>query len=249
MVTNDQKPRTHGCIELGPHGNWQGPLKYFDLESGKVVIRIIVKVIPMPDRIVKQVNAWGLNTRRDISKMELLEFLDRNKLEFDWENEDLHDNNFIEEGQLKLLHLYILAKIPGVELENGYENIIEQSLEGGNVQAKYFAERTADARKNVNLNPDNHAESNNRTGKIKGVETIVIDDSEIDDNNDSVTSQYRMLSLRIKDTVDTSNKERSNDESEKELENDADYWPLVEDAIEGDKDESPPEPTDRGHRV
>ena len=57
IVTNDQKPGTHGCIALGPSGNWQDSLKCFDLETGMVVIRRIVKVMPMPDRVVKKVNA------------------------------------------------------------------------------------------------------------------------------------------------------------------------------------------------
>ena len=45
MVTHDQKSRTHGCIVLGPSGNCQGSLKCFDLETGKIVIRIIAIVI------------------------------------------------------------------------------------------------------------------------------------------------------------------------------------------------------------
>ena len=64
IVTNDQKPRTHGCIALGPLENQQGSLKCFDLETGMVVIWRIVKVFPMPDRVVKQVNAWGIKTKK-----------------------------------------------------------------------------------------------------------------------------------------------------------------------------------------
>ena len=64
IVTNNQKPRTHGCIALGPSGNRQGSLKCFDLETGMVVIRRIVKVFPMPDRVVKKVNAWVIKTKR-----------------------------------------------------------------------------------------------------------------------------------------------------------------------------------------
>ena len=96
--------------------------------------------------------------------MKSLEFLDRIKKEFGWENNDLHDDKVTEEGQPKLVHPDILAKIPGVELENDYENVMWQALEGGIVQTKYFAESAVDMRKNINLAPDNHAEYNHRTG-------------------------------------------------------------------------------------
>ena len=52
VVTNDNTPRTHGCIALGPLGNRQGSLKCFDLETGKLVVRRISKQIPWPDRVL-----------------------------------------------------------------------------------------------------------------------------------------------------------------------------------------------------
>jgi len=58
-VTNDIKGRTHPCIALGPSGNWQGSVKCFDLGTGKVVVRRTIKVLPMPDRVLKALNAWG----------------------------------------------------------------------------------------------------------------------------------------------------------------------------------------------
>ena len=39
VITNDNTPRTHSCIALGPSGNRQGALKCFDLDTGKMVIR------------------------------------------------------------------------------------------------------------------------------------------------------------------------------------------------------------------
>ena len=38
IVTNDMKGRTHGCISLGPSGNWQGSQVCFDLETGRIVL-------------------------------------------------------------------------------------------------------------------------------------------------------------------------------------------------------------------
>ena len=65
-----------------------------------------------------------------------------------------------------MIHPSNLAKISGVELENDYKNVMGQALEGGIVQTKYFVERLVDAWKNVNLTPDNRAESNHGTGKV-----------------------------------------------------------------------------------
>ena len=118
--------------------------------------------------------------------MKSFECLNRNKLEFDWENEDLHDNDVVKEGQSKLLHPDILAKIPGVELENDYENVVSQAIGDEIVQVKSFAERVTVAKANDNLELDNRIESNYVTGKFKEMETIAIDDSDSDDNDDSI---------------------------------------------------------------
>ena len=53
FVTNNDTPRTHGCIALGPSGNMQGSLKCFDIETGKFFVRMISKQIPWPDRVLK----------------------------------------------------------------------------------------------------------------------------------------------------------------------------------------------------
>ena len=64
MVTNRQIPRRHDCIALGPSGNIQGPLKCFDLKTGSVLTRRIFDVLPMPDRIAKQVNDWEMKSKK-----------------------------------------------------------------------------------------------------------------------------------------------------------------------------------------
>ena len=92
-----------------------------------VVIRRIVKVIPMPDRVVKQVNAWGIKTKKDLSVMKSLEFRDRNKKEFGRENEEFHDDQVVEEGQPKLIHPDIIAETPGIELESDYDTVMVQA--------------------------------------------------------------------------------------------------------------------------
>ena len=93
-VTNTMKDRTHSCISLGTSGNLQGPLKCFDILTGKVVTRRTIKVLPMPDRFLKTLNRWGL-TSQTTEFGDKLEFLNRMKSKYDWYNDDSVDT---EEG-------------------------------------------------------------------------------------------------------------------------------------------------------
>ena len=63
IVTDNMKLRMHGCVALGTSGNWQGLTIYFDLDTGKVVTRRIVKELPYTDRVIKRVNEWGKTPR------------------------------------------------------------------------------------------------------------------------------------------------------------------------------------------
>ena len=89
------------------------------------------------------------------------------------------------------------------------------------------------ARLRINLNQDNCKVTSHGTGKVEGVETIVIDDSESesDDNDDSVASEYSMPNLRMKNDDDASGEESSNNEYDEESENYADNLSIVEDVI------------------
>ena len=58
-VTNTNDPRTRACVCLGPSGNRQGSVKCLDLETNKTVYRSVANVDPMPDDIIRKVNALG----------------------------------------------------------------------------------------------------------------------------------------------------------------------------------------------
>ena len=115
-VTNDMKGRTHGCVSLGPSGNWQGSQLCFDLVSGKVVLRRVIKVLPMPDSIIEVLNNWGKSQKNTDFKNKF-EFWDRLKRKYDWENEDLDPGS----GKVEEEHIskfsHIPAEIPGVRME------------------------------------------------------------------------------------------------------------------------------------
>ena len=72
-VTNDMKARTHACISLGPSGNWQGSQLCFDIETGKVVLRRVIKVLPMPDSVIDILNNWG-KSQKNANFKDKLEF-------------------------------------------------------------------------------------------------------------------------------------------------------------------------------
>ena len=73
IVTNDMKGRTHRCLSLGPSGNWQGYQVCLDLETGRVVLRRNIKVLPMPDSVIWVINDWDKSQKNTDFK---------NKLEF-----------------------------------------------------------------------------------------------------------------------------------------------------------------------
>ena len=93
IVTNGLKLRTHGCVALGTARNWQGSKKCFDLDTGKVVSRrIIGEELPYPDRVIKRVNQWGKTTRGE-KYSDSIEFRNRKREPFDWENEELAETS------------------------------------------------------------------------------------------------------------------------------------------------------------
>ena len=62
----------------------------FDVETGKVVTRRVVKQVPYPNRVTKRVNEWG-KTPHGEKYLDSLEFLNRKKQPFNWENEELNE--------------------------------------------------------------------------------------------------------------------------------------------------------------
>ena len=118
IITNTMKPRTHGCVALGTSGNWQGLTMCFDLDAGKVVTRRIIEEIPYPDCVIKRVNEWGKTTRGE-KYSDGVEFRNRKKQPFDWENKELAETlPEVEEP----IYPDILAEAPGLVLEPDFDD-------------------------------------------------------------------------------------------------------------------------------
>jgi hypothetical protein len=114
--TNTMTPHTHECIVLGPTGNLQGSMKFYCLATGRVLKRRSFTALPMPDRIIKQVDAIG--------KMEgqghTFCFLNRRKEPFEWSDsvpEDDPEFQGLLENNSSAPYPDISAEFPGVELE------------------------------------------------------------------------------------------------------------------------------------
>jgi hypothetical protein len=59
VPTNTMEWRTHEAIALGPTGNLQGSVKFYCINTGRVLKRRSFTAMPMPDRVIKRVNAIG----------------------------------------------------------------------------------------------------------------------------------------------------------------------------------------------
>ena len=117
IVTNTMEPFTHRCIELGTSGNWQGSTM-LDRNTGKVVTNRIVKELPYPDRVIKYVSEPG-KTPRGEKYSDGIEFHNRKRHPFDWENEELAETlPEVEES----IYPDILAEVPGLVLESDLAN-------------------------------------------------------------------------------------------------------------------------------
>ena len=85
---NSIEPWTHETTALGPTGNLQGSLKFYCLNTGWVLKHCSFTPMPMPDCIIKWVNAIGQHGGQG----RVFRFLNQQCEPFTWTNEVLEDN-------------------------------------------------------------------------------------------------------------------------------------------------------------
>ena len=68
VVTNGMKGRRFDYLFLGPTANRQGTSNFFDLITGKVKKPRTITKYPMPNRIIKLANGWGLRFQKEENK-------------------------------------------------------------------------------------------------------------------------------------------------------------------------------------
>ena len=100
------------AIVLGPTGNLQGTYKFLSLTTGKKVKRRAFTLYPMPDSVIKKVEAYGKSTTHP----GMFDFADRNGILFEW-NEEVDE---FPEGIVNIedvpLYPSLAAEHPGVVL-------------------------------------------------------------------------------------------------------------------------------------
>jgi hypothetical protein len=64
-ITNTMEERTQSAICLGPTANFQGSYKFLSLRTGKRITRKQFKELPMPDYIIKRVEAMSEREKQD----------------------------------------------------------------------------------------------------------------------------------------------------------------------------------------
>ena len=76
VVTNTNRARTFAGILLGPTGNIQGTQKVFDVSTGAIKKCRTLRMLPMPNSIIKAVHDWAKKSAREEHKNKMV-FLNR----------------------------------------------------------------------------------------------------------------------------------------------------------------------------
>ena len=90
-------------------------MKVFDICTGKVKKPRTITILPVPDRVIVLVNKWGKSFQRK-SQRHKLDFLNRNKDKYAWDNDDLEDNDMtlVELHDALPIYLPLLFTTPGI---------------------------------------------------------------------------------------------------------------------------------------
>ncbi len=139
--------RTHEGIALGPMDNFQGSIKFFCLNTGRVLKRWSFAALPMPTRVIKCLDTIGAQEAQG----QEFRFLNWNKDAFTWTDKVPADNPAFQ-GLLKkkeAVYPNITAELPGVPLE---EEVVDHQAVMDEDEPN-FRVLTARALDNANINP------------------------------------------------------------------------------------------------
>jgi len=120
--------RAHEAIALGPTGNLQGSVKFYCINTGRVLKHRSFTPMPMPDRVIKRVNKIGEREGRG----QTFRFLNRQKQAYEWTDEVPEDDDdfqgLLEDEVEAAPYPDISAELPGVELneeEREFQTILD----------------------------------------------------------------------------------------------------------------------------
>jgi hypothetical protein len=115
--SNMMTPWTHEAIAMGPTGNLQGLVKFFCLNTGRILKQRSFTALPMPDSVIKRVDAIGLRKKQGRAFW----FLNRKQEPYKWTDavpEDDPEFQGLLENEDEAAYPDISAEPPGVELKS-----------------------------------------------------------------------------------------------------------------------------------
>ena len=150
--TNNMVSRTHEAIALGPTGNLQGSVKFFCINTRRVLKRRNFTPIPLPDSVIAKVNAIGKKEGQGRD----FRFTNRRNEPFSWTDEvPVDDDEF--QGLLEpdeATFPDISAELPGVELERNQTDSPVDAVDED--PEPNFEQRAADALENADIRAGEH---------------------------------------------------------------------------------------------
>jgi hypothetical protein len=128
VPTNMVVWQMHEGIALGPTGNLQGSIKFYCINIGWVLKCHSFTQIPMPDRVIKCLNATGAREGQGRE----FQFLNQPREPYGWTDEVPKDNPKFQgllDKKEEAVYPNISAKLSGVELkeeEQGYQTVTDE---------------------------------------------------------------------------------------------------------------------------
>jgi hypothetical protein len=116
LPSNSMTSQTHEAIAIGPTGNLQGSVKFYCVNTGRILKQRSFTPLPIPGWIIWRVNAIGLCKQQGQSFC----FLNRHKEPYEWTDDVPEDNpKFLGllDKEEEAPHPDISAKLPGPKLE------------------------------------------------------------------------------------------------------------------------------------
>jgi hypothetical protein len=215
--------RSTPAIVLDPTGNLQGTYKFLSLATGKKVKRRAFTPYPMPDSVIRKVEAYGKST----ALPGIFDFADRNSILFEWNEEVDEFPEGIVDVEDVILYPSLAAEHPEVVLgqDQPLPSIEEELVPQGRAEDA--------AARNANFQPFDVAGV--VAAPIVHANADELDDYKIDNNDgiiavEDIPQQPPHAPLIVNDTEDDDDDDAagSGDDDDVDVDEDEDYDYLLD---------------------
>jgi hypothetical protein len=222
--------RSTPAIVLGPTGNLQGTYKFLSLATGKKVKRRAFTPYPMPDSVIKKVEAYGTST----ALPGIFDFADRNGILFEWNEVVDESPEGIDDIEDVILYPSLAAEHPGVVRGK------DQTLPSIEMELVPQGQAEDAAARNANIQPFDVAGV--VAAPIVHANADELDDYEIDDDDsiiavgEDIPQQPPHAPLVVNDTDNDDDAAGSGDDEDND-DDDVDVGEDENDSLDEDDDE------------